>query len=79
MAVDDLVDDLAGELRALGRAGWGVTPRHTSGPAGRFAGLLSTEVAPSHRAKGTWMHDALDVRDKWESRLLRTTSWSPWW
>jgi len=45
----------------------------------RLAGLLSTEVAPSHRAKGTWMHDALDVRDKWESRLLRTTSWSPWW
>jgi len=42
VAVDDLVDDLAGELRALGRAGWGATPRHTAGPAGRFAGLLST-------------------------------------
>jgi hypothetical protein len=25
------------------------------------------------------MHDALDVRDKWESRLLRTTAWSPWY
>ena len=24
------------------------------------------------------LHDALEVRDQWESRLLRTTSWSPW-
>ena len=46
---------------------------------GRLAGLLTTEVRPEHRAKGTWMHDALDVRDKWESRLLRTTAWSPWY
>jgi len=41
--------------------------------------LLTTEVPPERRAKGTWMNDALDVRDKWESKLLRTTSWSPWW
>ena len=26
---------------------------------------------------GTWMHDALRVRDDWESRLLRTVAWSP--
>ena len=26
---------------------------------------------------GTWMHDALRVRDDWESRLLRTAPWSP--
>jgi len=26
---------------------------------------------------GTFMHDALEVRDQWESRLLRTSSWSP--
>ena len=26
-----------------------------------------------------WHRLALDVRDKWESRLLRTTAWSPWW
>jgi hypothetical protein len=45
----------------------------------RLAGLLTTEVPPERRAPGTWMHDALDVRDQWESRLLRTTSWSPWW
>jgi hypothetical protein len=23
------------------------------------------------------MHDALEVRDDWESKLLRTTAWSP--
>jgi hypothetical protein len=39
--------------------------------------LLTREVPPEHRAPGTWMHDALDVRDRWESRLLRTTEWSP--
>ena len=32
---------------------------------------------PEYRAPGTWMHDALDVRDDWESKLLRTTAWSP--
>jgi hypothetical protein len=25
-----------------------------------------------------WMHDALDLRDRWESRLLRAARWSPW-
>lgn len=39
--------------------------------------LLTREVPPEHRAPGTWMHDALDVRDRWDSRLLRTTEWSP--
>jgi hypothetical protein len=29
------------------------------------------------RAPGTWMHDALQLRDRWESKLLRTTTWSP--
>jgi len=24
------------------------------------------------------MHDALAVRDRWQSKLLRTSSWSPW-
>jgi hypothetical protein len=46
---------------------------------GGLAALLTSDVKPEHRKAGTWMHDALDVRDKWESRLLRTTSWSPWW
>jgi hypothetical protein len=43
----------------------------------RLKMLLLTEVPPEHRAPGTWMHDALRVRDDWESRLLRTTAWSP--
>jgi hypothetical protein len=39
--------------------------------------LLTREVPPQHRAPGTWMHDALGLRDQWESRLLRTAAWSP--
>jgi hypothetical protein len=41
--------------------------------------LLTREVPEPYRAPGTWMHDALELRDRWESRLLRTTSWSPWY
>src|SRR5437899_1739572 len=32
----------------------------------RLARLLTTEIPPERRAPGTWMHDALDVRDRWE-------------
>jgi hypothetical protein len=39
--------------------------------------LLRTEIPPDYRAPGTWMYDALDLRDQWTSRLLRTSSWSP--
>jgi hypothetical protein len=39
--------------------------------------LLTREVPPEYRAPGTWMHDALAYRDRWESRLLRTAAWSP--
>ncbi|CAM3296755.1 hypothetical protein BST27_25150 [Mycobacterium intermedium] len=39
--------------------------------------LLRTHVAPEYRAPGTWLHDALDLRDQWTSRLLRTSAWSP--
>lgn len=39
--------------------------------------LLTMSVPPALKAPGTWMHDALDVRDQWTSRLLRTSSWSP--
>jgi len=39
--------------------------------------LLTREVAPEHRGPGTWMHEALAYRDRWESRLLRTAAWSP--
>jgi hypothetical protein len=39
--------------------------------------LFAYEVPPAYRAPGTWMHDALDLRDQWESRLLRVAGWSP--
>jgi len=39
--------------------------------------LLQTDIPPEHRGPGTWMHDALELRDRWTSRLLRTSSWSP--
>jgi len=40
-------------------------------------GLLTREVPSELRKPGTWMHDALELRDQWQSRLLRTTRWSP--
>lgn len=39
--------------------------------------LLSTDLPPEAKAPGTWMNDALVVRDDWRSRLLRTSRWSP--
>jgi hypothetical protein len=39
--------------------------------------LLANDLPASATAPGTWMHDALSVRDTWESRILRTASWSP--
>ncbi|MGO8825981.1 MAG: hypothetical protein ACLQU9_12180 [Acidimicrobiales bacterium] len=39
--------------------------------------MLGNDLPPSASAPGTWMHDALSVRDQWESRLLRSAAWSP--
>ncbi|OBH45848.1 hypothetical protein [Mycobacterium mantenii] len=39
--------------------------------------LLTTEIPPEHRAPGSYMFEALKFRDQWESRLLRTSDWSP--
>ncbi|HEY7051252.1 MAG TPA: hypothetical protein VH496_03840 [Mycobacterium sp.] len=41
--------------------------------------LLQNEIPPERRGPGTWMHDALELRDRWASRLLRTSAWSPLW
>ena len=41
------------------------------------SGLLSHDFPPEHRRPGSYMYDALEFRDQWESRLLRTSSWSP--
>ena len=39
--------------------------------------MLGHDLPPEASAPGTWLHDALEVRDRWESRLLRTAAWSP--
>jgi hypothetical protein len=39
--------------------------------------LLTTELPAEYKVPGNWMVDGLDYRDQWESRLLRTTRWSP--
>ncbi len=39
--------------------------------------LLTNEIPEELTRPGSWMHDALDLRDQWQSRLLRTASWSP--
>ena len=41
--------------------------------------LLETETPAEMKRPGTFMHDALQYRDRWESRLLRTSAWSPLW
>jgi hypothetical protein len=43
----------------------------------RLPALFTRELPPEVKRPGTWMHDALAVRDDWESRLLRSTDWSP--
>ncbi|MGQ0825551.1 MAG: hypothetical protein ACT4OX_11105 [Actinomycetota bacterium] len=43
----------------------------------RLPGLFTHELPAHVKGPGTWMHDALEVRDDWESRLLRSASWSP--
>ena len=39
--------------------------------------LITEEIPAEYKKPGRWMLDALDFRDQWESRLLRTSSWSP--
>jgi hypothetical protein len=43
----------------------------------RLWNLFATDLPPQAKAPGTWMNDALVVRDDWRSRLLRTVRWSP--
>jgi len=71
------------DLEAVFQAAWGSPARREVvlwqkvRDARAITGLVSTEIPAEHRAPGTWMHDALRVRDDWESRLLRTSAWSP--
>jgi len=41
----------------------------------RFSDLLTKGEKPSN--PGEWMREGLKHRDRWESKLLRTASWSP--
>jgi len=41
----------------------------------RFSHLLTRGESPSR--PGEWMKEGLKHRDRWESKLLRTSSWSP--
>lgn len=43
----------------------------------RLPGLFTRELPAHVKGPGTWMHDALEVRDDWQSRLLRSAAWSP--
>jgi hypothetical protein len=43
----------------------------------RLPGLFMHDLPAHVKGPGTWMHDALQVRDDWESRLLRTCKTSP--
>ena len=39
--------------------------------------LITEEMPAEFKQPGRWMLDALQLRDQWQSRLLRTSSWSP--
>ena len=39
--------------------------------------LLANETAAEHKGEGSYMQKALEYRDDWQSRLLRTSQWSP--
>jgi hypothetical protein len=43
----------------------------------RLPALFTRELPAHVKGPGTWMHDALEVRDDWQSQLLRSASWSP--
>jgi hypothetical protein len=45
----------------------------------RLLHLLTHDTDPVHRQPGMFMTDALGFRDQWESKLLRTSAWSPRW
>jgi hypothetical protein len=71
------------DLQAVFQPAWGSTARREVvlwqkvRDNRNITALISTEVPAEYRAPGTWMHDALRVRDDWESKLLRTAAWSP--
>jgi hypothetical protein len=43
----------------------------------RLIHLLTNDIPPEITGPGSWMHEALELRDQWRSKLLRTAVWSP--
>jgi hypothetical protein len=43
----------------------------------RLIDLLTKDIPAEVTGPGSWMHEALDLRDQWRSKLLRTAAWSP--
>jgi hypothetical protein len=39
--------------------------------------LIAHEVPREYKQMGTWMWEALAVRDQWTTRLARSSTWSP--
>ena len=43
----------------------------------RLIRLLTNDIPAEVTGPGSWMHEALELRDQWQSRLLRSAAWSP--
>ena len=43
----------------------------------RLIRLLTNDIPEEVTGPGSWMHEALELRDQWQSRLLRSAAWSP--
>lgn len=43
----------------------------------RLIHLLTSDPPPEVVGEGSWMHEALELRDQWRSKLLRSAPWSP--
>ena len=43
----------------------------------RLVRLLTNDSPAEVTGPGSWMDTALELRDQWQSRLLRSAAWSP--
>lgn len=73
-----LLEVCAGWIPALGagRRPEAILWQRVTNPEQLLA-LLTREMPPEHKAPGSFMAEGLDYRDQWESRVLRTSTWSP--
>jgi hypothetical protein len=83
----DMLETEEAQIKITIEAAWrtvpggGVTPEVTLmqkvGDIPQLVGLLTNDLPEEITRPGTWMHDALEFRDQWRSKLLRTAPWSP--